>query len=443
MQNDSQILKPQAAPLVLGLAGFGTVGSGLIRILEENREAIIRRVGRDIRVKTILVRDPAKQRACATPAGASFCGSQDILLNDPEIDVIVELMGGLEAAGTLIKAALTAGKHVVTANKALLAEAGSELFTLAQDKGLFLGYEASVCGGVPVVQALRSALSANEFSSLTGILNGTCNYILSSMTINGTSFDAALKQAQELGFAEADPTLDIGGFDTAHKLTLLIRLAWGVDYPYSALPITGIKGISPEDIQFAREFNYAIKLLGRARKDASGRIEAGVFPAMVPTSYLLARVGSSYNAVRMEGNAVGSIFMHGKGAGDTPTGSAVAADIMEIARGDRPNNLGYNLRSLPPAEIVPREDVISSFYIRLRVRDSIGVMRDVSTVLADHGISIEQALQKGMADVVPLIFMTHETKTKNMVNALAKLATFDFMAAEPVYYRVLPPPCND
>lgn len=443
MQNDSQILKPQAAPLMLGLAGFGTVGSGLIRILEENREAIIRRVGRDIRIKTILVRDPGKTRACAMPEGARFCCSREELLNDPEIEVVVELMGGLDAAGALIKAALAAGKHVVTANKALLAEAGNELFTLAQDKGLFLGYEASVCGGIPVVQALRSALSANEFSSLTGILNGTCNYIISSMTINGTSFDCALKQAQKLGFAEADPTLDIGGFDTAHKLILLVRLAWGVDYPYAALPVTGIQSISPDDIQYAREFNYTIKLLGRARRDANGRIEAGVFPAMVPTSYLLARVGSSYNAVRLEGNAVGSIFMHGKGAGDTPTGSAVAADIMEIARGDRPNNLGYNLRCLPPADIVPTEEAISSFYIRLRVQDRIGVMRDVATVLAEHRISIQQALQKGTDDIVSLIFMTHACKTKDVIGALAKLAALDFMGAEPVYYRVLPPPCGD
>lgn len=426
-------------PLVLGMAGFGTVGGGLARILDENREHIRLRTGRDIRIGSVLVRDPSRKRAVPFPQEAKICSDISELVNDQDIDVVVELMGGIEAPKKLVMAALEAGKRVVTANKALLAEEGAEIFALAARKGLSLGYEASVCGAIPIVQAMQEGLAANRVITISGILNGTSNYILSSMTSEGADFASSLKKAQELGFAEADPTLDIGGGDAAHKLTLLIRLAWGVDYPFKKIPVRGITQVAPEDIQFAREFGYNIKLIGHARVEG-GKIEAGVFPTLVPNSYLLAKVGHSYNAVRIEGDAAGAVFLHGLGAGDKPTGSAVAADIMNIARGARPNNLGYALESLPPAEIMPADDAESSYYFRLMVMDQAGALRDISGAMADHGISIAQALQKGQKDVVPLMLMTHNTTARNVEAALDQIKGTGILAAEPVFYRVMPPP---
>ncbi|MDR2892772.1 MAG: homoserine dehydrogenase [Deltaproteobacteria bacterium] len=437
-KNNVQTDRP-LKPLLLGLAGYGTVGSGLARILDENREAIRRRAGRDIRIKSVLVRDPSRPRQYPLPEGASFCTEMSCLYDDPELDVVVELIGGVVNAGEVIRRSLLAGKHVVTANKALLAEDGKDLFQLAAEKGLYLGYEASVCGGIPVVQTLRESLAANRIVTLSGILNGTCNYILSSMTSKGMSFDAALKEAQDQGFAEADPTLDIEGFDAAHKLALLIRLAWGIHYPFKDLPVSGISRVAAEDIQFAREFGYNIKLLGYAQMEGD-TLDAGVFPFLVPNSYLLAKVGYSYNAVRIEGNAVGSVFLHGRGAGDMPTGSAVAADILAIARGDQPNNLGFCGAELPAAKIRPPKESRSRYYFRLQVQDKPGVMRDVAAILAENNISIHQALQKGLTDVVPLMFMTHLAKTRDVENALASIAACGFTRAEPVYYRVLPQP---
>lgn len=413
----------------------------MARILDENQESIRLRTGRGISIKTVLVRDASRKRAVPFPEGSSVCTDMNALLDDPEIDVIVELMGGIEAPKKLVMAALEAGKHVVTANKALLAEDGEEIFKLAAQKNLSIGYEASVCGAIPVVKTMRESLAANRILTISGILNGTSNYILSAMTSEGAHFKEALKKAQELGFAEADPTLDIEGIDAAHKLTLLIRLAWGVDYPFEKLPVTGITQVAPEDIQFAREFGYNIKLLGHARME-DGKIEAGVFPTLVPKNYLLAKVGHSYNAVRVEGNAAGSIFLHGLGAGDLPTGSAVAADIMDIARGARPNNLGYQLETLPKARIMPQEEASSSYYFRFMVLDRPGALRDIAGAMADHGISIAQALQKGQKDEVPLMFMTHETTVNKVNAALGQIRATGMLTAEPVTYRIMPLPAS-
>ena len=347
-------------PLVVGLAGFGTVGGGLARLLEENAGIIRQRTGRDIQVKKVLVRNAQKARTVPLPPGADLTTNPDELINDPEIDVLVELMGGIDAPRTIIDRALDAGKHIVTANKALLAEEGLALFQKAAGKGRILRYEASVAGAVPVVEALRTSLAGNRISSLMGILNGTSNYILSEMTSNGLDFDVALKQAQQLGYAEADPTLDIDGHDAAHKLTLLIRLAYGVNYPYTAMPVRGIRGMSSLDIALAREFGYRIKLIAQVRErrepgqpDDKVRLEAGVFPALVPYTVLLARVGGVYNAVRVSGNACGSLFFHGRGAGDLPTAGAVLADLMAVARDENPHNTGYACDDLPRASIVP------------------------------------------------------------------------------------------
>lgn len=442
--------------LVLGLAGFGTVGTGLARILEENRAEILARTGRTIRIKTVLVRDIARQRP-HMPAGALLTTDMAALVSDPDIDVVVELMGGVEGPGRLIKAALNAGKHVVTANKALLAETGNELFALAAEKGRHLGYEASVCGGVPIVQTLRESLAGNRIEDLVGILNGTSNYILSEMTTGGLAFDVALKQAQQLGYAEADPTLDIEGFDAAHKLALLIRVAWGVEYPYEKLPVQGISAVKPEDILFAREFGYRIKLVGYARLvggslEEGGGIEAGVCPTLVHSTFLLARVGGAYNAVRVEGNAIGSVFLHGKGAGDMPTGSAVAADILTIARCGAVNNTGFAQPVLPvSARIIPACESSSHYYIRMKVTDEPGVLRDIAAVMAENGISIAQVIQKDRGGnhppveqdggasgaCVPFIVMTHEAPASGVERALATLAASPMVHEPPVHYRVM------
>jgi homoserine dehydrogenase len=440
----SRQLRSSLPPLVLGIAGFGTVGTGLVRILVEDSANIAARTGREIRIKTILVRDIARPRACPTPPGVTLTDRMEDLIGDPDIHVVAELMGGLEAPAALMEAAFAAGKHVVTANKALLAETGNRFFQLAAAKGVHLGYEASVCGGIPIVQALREGLAANRVESLVGILNGTSNYILSEMSTRGLDFKVALKQAQELGFAEADPTLDIEGVDAAHKLALLIRLAWGQEYPFAALPVRGISGVCPSDIVYAREFGYRVKLLGQARM-VDGRIEAGVFPTLVHETLLLARVGGSYNAVRVQGDAVGAVFLHGKGAGDLPTGSAVAADILAIAREARPNNTGFT--SLPePAVPLPPGEACSPYYIRLQVTDKPGVLRDVASVMASNAISIAQVIQKSQAPAssdarevpsVPFIMMTHEAPAAAMQNALDILGRSDVVHEPPVHYRVL------
>ncbi|MDL2279602.1 homoserine dehydrogenase, partial [Desulfovibrio sp. OttesenSCG-928-G11] len=446
-------------PFIIGLAGFGTVGTGLARILSENRTEIMARTGREIQVKSVLVRDAAKKRAADLPRGARLTTDMDDLLSDPDIEAVVELMGGTDAAGRLIEAALMAGKHVVTANKALLAEQGGRLFSLAADKGLHIGYEASICGGIPVVQTLRESLAGNRLQSLVGILNGTSNYILSEMSTRGLSFDAALQKARELGYAEADPTLDIDGHDAAHKLALLIRLAWGTDYPFESLSVQGISGVKAEDIVYAREFGYRIKLLAHARliDDAPSRgggsplrggIEAGVCPTLVHETFLLARVGGVYNAVRVQGNAVGSLFLHGRGAGDMPTGSAVAADLLTLARGAKANNTGFARPHLPvPARIIPEEQAFSHFYIRLQVTDRPGVLRDVAAAMAENGISIAQVIQKNQAPkkdsrerepAVPLIAMTHAAPTAGVRRALQSLENSTILHEKPVLYRVMP-----
>ena len=428
-----------ARPIVIGLGGLGTVGQGLVRILAENQDVIRRRIGRDIVLKRVAVRDLAKNRGVALPPHAILGADLGDLVRDPEIDIVCELMGGLTAADRLIRDALAAGKHVVSANKHLLAERGQELFTLAHDAGRCLYYEASSVGGVPVVQALKESLAGNRILKLTGIMNGTANFILSEMTTGGIDFETALAQAQALGYAEADPSFDIDGIDTAHKLVLLARLAYGQHYPLDRLPKRGIRDVTPRDIEFAREFGYRIKLIGQVRQ-VDGMLEAGVFPALVKYTYLLARVGGNYNAVRIEGNAAGPIMLHGQGAGEMPTASAVLADIMAIARDEKnPNNTGFPENPLPEADIQDPEDAISQYYFRFQVADRPGVMAAITRVMADKRISIAQALQKGDegATDVPLVIITHEAKTRMVHEALAEIDAMDFTVAPTIHYRIL------
>lgn len=429
--------KSDCKPFVVGLAGFGTVGSGVARALEESADMIRQRTGRDIVIKTVLVRDAAKTRAVPLPQGAELTTDAARLTDDPAIDVVVELMGGIEAPGALISRALDMGKHVVTANKALLAENGAGLFRKAAEKGLSLLYEASVAGGIPIVQTLKESLAGNRITSLVGILNGTSNYILSEMTTSGLDFATALGQAQEKGYAEADPTLDIDGHDAAHKLVLLIRLAYGAEYPYAEMPVQGIRHMDKLDIGFAREFGYRIKLLGQVR-EVDGKLEAGVFPTLVHHKFLLASVGGAYNAVRVEGNAVGSLFLHGRGAGDMPTASAVLGDLLTVARGAGPHNTGF-VRQVPErADILPPAEARSRYYVRLMVCDSPGVLRDLAGVMAAQGISLAQVIQKPEEEGdVPLVFMTHEAGAASMEKALEQAGAAGLLRAPAVYYRVM------
>jgi homoserine dehydrogenase len=426
-------------PVVIGLAGFGTVGSGLVKTLDMNRDWINRRLGREIRIKCVLVRDTAKPRAATLPAGATLTTDVTTLTTDPEISLIVELMGGTGAAKALIDQALAAGKHVVTANKHLLAVHGQELFATAAQEGLGLFYEASCLGGVPVIQTLKESLAGNRIERLTGIMNGTANFILSEMTSSGLDFETALAQAQALGYAEADPTLDIDGFDTAHKLVVLIRLAYGRHYPLEKLPVAGIRGVRKNDIEFAREFGYRLKLIGQVR-EVEGRLEAGVFPALVKHTFLLARVGGNYNAVRIQGNAVGPIMLHGQGAGDLPTASAVLADIMALVRASgAPDNTGYRESPLPEADILDPMLAASEHYFRFTVTDRPGVMATIARVMADHDISIMQAIQKGVDEGqgVPIVFTTHEARAKAAVAVISEIDGKDFIQAPTVHYRIL------
>ncbi|MDP2848614.1 MAG: homoserine dehydrogenase [Humidesulfovibrio sp.] len=428
--------------LRLGIAGFGTVGSGLAQILHENREIILARTGRDIAITTVLVRDLSKKRAAATGPEVRFTNNPDDLLSN-EVDVVVELMGGVDLARDLITRALQAGKHVVTANKHLLALHGPELSALAASKGLGLFYEASVAGGVPIVQALRESLGANRIERLTGIMNGTANYILSEMTTNHLEFATALKQAQDLGYAEADPTFDIEGFDTAHKLVVLIRLAYGRDFPLSRLPVRGITQVTGLDIEFAREFGYRIKLLAQAR-EVDGKIEASVEPTLVKHTFLLARVGGNYNAVRVEGNAVGPIMLHGQGAGALPTGSAVMADIMALCRGlNAPcasfDNTGFGNKPLPQAEILPASEGVAMHYFRFTVTDRPGVLASIAKTMAEHDISIAQAVQKGdhQASDVPIVFLTHNARASAVADTIRIIDAMPFTLRPTVHFPIL------
>jgi len=427
----------------LGLGGFGTVGSGLAKILDMNGERIAKRLGKRIEIKSVLVRDLNKKRAFNPGPNVTFTDSLDTLVNDPDIDIVVELMGGLDTAKDLALKSFAASKHVVTANKHLLAEHGLELFDAAKENNVGLMFEASCAGGIPIVQTLKDSLAGDEIIKMLGIMNGTANYILSEMTTKGMDFESALADAQDLGYAEADPTFDIEGFDTAHKLCVLIRMAYGVDYPLDEIPVQGITSVTPMDIEFAREFGYRVKLLAHVM-NVGGKLEAGVHPALVPYTYLLARVGGNYNAVRLEGNAVGPIMLHGQGAGDLPTGSAVLADIMNLSRQMKgsnclPDNTGFCNQPIEKADILPPEKSESKYYFRFTVQDRMGVMAAITKSMAEHGVSIAQAVQKGEAGAegVPLVIISHETPAKAVKTVIDELDAMDFTVEPCVKFRIL------
>ncbi len=430
--------------LRLGLAGFGTVGSGLAKILHENREIILARTGRDIAITTVLVRDLTKKRAVATGPEVKFTNSPDDLLG-PEVDVVVELMGGIDTALALIKGALRAGKHVVTANKHLLALHGPELSALAAQKGLGLFYEASVAGGIPIVQTLRESLGANRIERLTGIMNGTANYILSEMTTNHLDFATALKQAQDLGYAEADPTFDIEGVDAAHKVTIMSAIAFGIPVQFDKAYVEGITQLGATDIKYAEQLGYRIKLLGITKRTVvhgKAGIELRVHPTLIPAKRLIANVEGAMNAVVVNGDAVGTTLYYGKGAGAEPTGSAVIADLVDIARlhtanaAQRVPHLAFQPQSMSDTPVLPMGDVVTSYYLRLRVADETGVLAKVTGILAAADISIDAVLQREADEVsgvggtqTDLIILTHDCQESRMNNAMALMQSLPTVLA--------------
>lgn len=425
----------------VGMIGFGTVGTGLAKLFFEQQERLDRRFGRPLRLTKVADLDITTDRGVPVPEGV-LTTSVDDILNDPEISIVVELMGGLEPALSFIKRAITSGKQVVTANKALLAHHGNEIFALAEKHEVGLFFEAAVCGGIPLIRSFREGLAANRISSFVGILNGTSNYILTRMSDGGEDFEPVLAQAQAEGLAEADPTLDIEGIDAAHKLALLISLSFGGPLPFDQLSIEGVTKVEAVDVANAREFGYAIKLIAVAKRDGD-LIEARVHPAFIPQNHVLAAVGGAFNAVHVTADPVGDVLLYGLGAGGNPTASAVAGDIFEAARnvvtgvGLRLPNLGEPDKLKRPIKLQPIDDLLSRYYVRVKVLDQPGVLSSLAGVLAKHEISIESVVQKGRAkDHVPVVMIIHQAREAGMRQALTELSSMDFMASDPVFFRI-------
>ena len=426
-------------PLSVGVAGLGTVGAGVLTLLAQNAGLIAARAGRPIAVTAVSARDRGRDRGISL-AGLRWYDDPVALAADPGVDVVVEVIGGAEGPGrALVEAALAAGKPVVTANKALLAVHGAALASLAERHGLSLGYEAAVAGGIPVIKALREGLAANRISRVAGILNGTCNYILTVMRERGREFAEVLHEAQKLGYAEADPSFDVDGIDAAHKLAILAALAFGRPVDFSAIHVEGIRRISAVDIAFATELGFRIKLLGIARQTEAG-VEARVHPCMVPQSAPIARVDGVFNAVVAEGDFVGRVMLEGRGAGAGPTASAIAADLIDLARGRRTPVWGAESGALSQAASVPIAAHVGAYYLRLMVVDRPGVIADVTAVLRDQGVSLETMLQRGRSpgEAVPVVLTTHETSEAAMGAALARIGAMDAVLEDPAMIRIEP-----
>ncbi|MEE9194147.1 MAG: homoserine dehydrogenase [Thermodesulfobacteriota bacterium] len=404
----------------VGLIGAGTVGTGVYKLLKDNISLIRKRRQFNIRVKKIADIAPARKRAVKIPASL-FTRDAYELINDPEIDVIIELVGGTKIAKKFVIDALKAGKHVVTANKALLAHHGKEIFSLAAKKGLGVGFEASVGGGIPIIKSAMEGYVGNNIISIHGIMNGTSNYILYKMTEEGLNFNTVLKQAQDEGYAEADPGFDIDGIDAAHKLSILVMLSWGKFYKFSSYHVEGIRNINPLDISFADELGYKIKLLAIAKQSRAG-IEAGVYPALVKKGTQLADVKEAFNAIYIVGDAVGPTMLYGQGAGMMPTASAVVSDIVEICGNHCTSNspLVPNLYSEKDnLKLIDLKDTSNKYYLRFEVADKPGVLGSITSILGKHNISIASMIQKGnKGRSVPIVLMTHEAKENDLLKAI-------------------------
>jgi homoserine dehydrogenase len=427
----------------VGLIGFGTVGSGVVKILQRNSALIDKRMGARIILKRIADIDIKTDRGVRLKSGILTRRAGDVI-NDPEIDIVIELIGGYEPAKTFILKAIRNGKHIVTANKALLALHGDEIFGEAQRFGVDVNFEASVGGGIPLIRSIKEGLVANRIQSIFGILNGTSNYILSKMTDEGRNFREVLMEAQEKGYAEADPTYDIEGIDAAHKLTILIRLAFGTSIRFKEIMTGGISEITPLDIQFSREFGYRIKLLAVAKID-KGRIEARVHPTMIPEVHLLSTIEGVFNAIYIKGDAVGPTLFYGQGAGQMPTGSAVVSDLVELGRnvlirgsGRRVPLLSYQESAIEKIPLKKMDDVVMPFYMRFSALDRPGVLSKISGILGKNDISIASVIQKGrqVNGAVPIVMMTHEAKEKNVHRALKEIDQLRMISGKTIFIRV-------
>ncbi len=425
------------APLAVALAGLGTVGAGVFALLKDHAETLASRAGRPIRVVAVSARDRGRDRGLDLGGVAWFDDAAE-MARKAEVDVFVELIGGEDGiAKAACEAALDAGRDVVTANKALLARHGTDLAKRAETAGRTLGYEASVAGGIPIVKALREGLAANRISAIYGILNGTCNYILTQMRETGRPFDGVLADAQALGYAEADPAFDIDGIDAAHKLAILTALGFGTEIDFDGVHVEGIRHVSADDIVFADELGYRIKLLGIARRTGHG-IEQRVHPCMIPQGAPLARVEGVFNAVVAEGDSVGTTVFEGRGAGAGPTASAVVADLVDLARGLRLPVFAVPATGLAPAGTAAMERHAGPYYLRLMVVDRPGVIADVAAALRDEQISMESMIQRGRApgEAVPVVITTHETEEAAMTRALARIETLGTVLQPPRMIRI-------
>ncbi len=422
-------------PIKVGLLGFGTVGSGTFNVLRRNQEEISRRAGRGIEITRVAVRNPAKAQQVLGDALGTVALTSDFaaVVDDPSLDIIAEMIGGTDIARELVLRAIHNGKHVVTANKALLAVHGTEIFEAARAKGVMVAFEAAVAGGIPIIKALREGLTANRIQYIAGIINGTTNFILSEMRERGLDFTTALADAQRLGYAEADPTFDIEGIDAAHKATIMAAIAFGVPVQFERAYVEGITRLDALDIRYAEELGYRIKLLGIARRTTQG-IELRVHPTLIPAKRLIANVQGAMNAVLVYGDAVGATLYYGKGAGAEPTASAVVADLVDVTRlhtadpNNRVPHLAFQPDRLATTPILPIDEVTSSYYLRLRVADQTGVLADITRILAALGISIDALLQKesevvdaNQAGETDIILITHETREKNINTAISRI----------------------
>jgi homoserine dehydrogenase len=440
-------------PIQVGLLGIGTVGSGTFKVLARNQAEIRRRAGRGIAITMVADLDTARARA-VVGEGVQVVADGRAIIDNPDIDIVVELIGGYGIARVLVMAAIAAGKHVVTANKALLAVHGTEIFAAARAQGVMVGFEAAVAGGIPIIKALREGLTANRIEWIAGIINGTTNFILSEMRDKGLDFGVALKDAQRLGYAEADPTFDIEGVDAAHKATIMSAIAFGTPVQFSQAHVEGITQLQAADIRYAEQMGYRIKLLGitKRRDDIAparpggvgGGIELRVHPTLVPAKRLIANVEGAMNAVMVQGDAVGTTLYYGKGAGAEPTASAVVADLVDITRlhtadpDHRVPHLAFQPDAVAATPILPIDQVITAFYLRLQVADQTGVLARITTILAEHDISIDAVIQRESAEgekQTDLVILTHDTVEGRMRDALALMQSLPTVLAPIVSIR--------
>src|SRR3990172_4202736 len=437
----------QMNPICVGLLGTGTVGGGTWNVLARNQEEIQRRAGRGIRITKVADQDLARARQLVAGKAAVTADAWEIV-NDPAIDIVVELIGGCDVARELVLKAIANGKHVVTANKALLATHGNEIVAAAQNMGVMVAFEAAVGGGIPIIKALREGLTANRIEWIAGIINGTSNFILSEMREKGLAFDTVLKEAQRLGYAEADPTFDIEGIDAAQKLTIMWAMAFGIPMQFDKAYTEGISNLTQEDIRYAEQLGYRIRLLGitrRSRSEKGEGIELRVHPTLIPSRRLIANVEGVMNAIVVKGDAVGVTLYYGAGAGAEPTASSVVADLVDVTRmhtadpEHRVPHLAFQPDQLSDVAILPMAEVVTSYYLRMRVADRPGVLADIARILADRGISIDAMVQKEPSEgeeQVDIIMLTHETREKHINAAIAAIENLAVVTGKVIRIRL-------